>query len=158
MRYLIDGHNLIGKMPGMSLRALDDEQQLIGLLQSFYLVRRKPMEVYFDQAPAGFSGMRKYGMIIAHFVRQGKTADDAIRDRLLAMGVQAKEVIVVTSDRQVQANAHNAHAQVVTSEEFARDVFATQEQRRAPGKAGGEGMSTDEIDEWLELFGGDSQK
>ncbi|MEN6409902.1 MAG: NYN domain-containing protein [Anaerolineaceae bacterium] len=158
MRYLIDGHNLIGKIPGMSLREMDDEQQLVSMLQSFYLVRRKPIEVYFDRAPAGFAGTRKYGTVTAHFIRQGQTADDAIRDRLLAMGVQAKEVIVVTSDRQVQANAHAAHAQVVSSEEFAREVLAAQEQRRAPGKAGGGGMSSDEIDEWLELFGGDDLK
>lgn len=158
MRYLIDGHNLIGKMPGMSLHDMDDEQQLIGMLQSFYQVRRKPIEVYFDRAPAGYAGMRSYGTVTAHFVRQGKTADDAIRDRLREMGVQAKEAIVVTSDRQVQVNAHAAHAQVVSSEEFAREVLASQEQRRAPGKAGGNGMTSDEIDEWLELFGGDDSK
>ena len=35
MPYLIDGHNLIPKVAGLSLKAVDDEMQLIELLQEF---------------------------------------------------------------------------------------------------------------------------
>ena len=41
MGYLIDGHNLIPKIPGMSLRMEDDEQELIQLLQDFSRYKRK---------------------------------------------------------------------------------------------------------------------
>ncbi len=39
--YIIDGHNLIPKLPGRSLRELDDEMALVGLLQTFGRLRRK---------------------------------------------------------------------------------------------------------------------
>ena len=61
MPYLIDGHNLIPKLAGFSLSAMDDEMQLIPLLQTFSRVRRQPVEVYFDRAPAGHAGARRFG-------------------------------------------------------------------------------------------------
>ena len=76
--YIIDGHNLIPKIRGLSLEALDDEAQLLALLQEFYRVRRKPVEVFFDGAPPGKAGMRTVGMIRAHFVARDREADEAI--------------------------------------------------------------------------------
>ncbi|MBP1702274.1 MAG: hypothetical protein H6Q38_1381, partial [Chloroflexi bacterium] len=43
MPYIVDGHNLIPKIPGLSLRAIDDEMQLIELLQEFCRVQRKAL-------------------------------------------------------------------------------------------------------------------
>ncbi len=56
MLILIDGHNLIPKIPGMSLADLDDENQLIPLLQTYCRKRRNTVEVYFDRAPVGRAG------------------------------------------------------------------------------------------------------
>ena len=36
MSYLIDGHNLIPKIPGLTLRQMDDENELIEILQRFF--------------------------------------------------------------------------------------------------------------------------
>ena len=35
MPYLIDGHNLIPKVRGLSLQSMDDEMELVELLQEF---------------------------------------------------------------------------------------------------------------------------
>jgi len=78
MSILIDGHNLIPHLPGINLSDIDDEEQLINWLQSYCRLRRRKVTVFFDQAPAGFSGERDYGAVKAYFVRQGSTADDAI--------------------------------------------------------------------------------
>jgi len=78
MIFLIDGHNLIPHIPGLSLKELDDECQLIGMLQEFSRVSRQRVEVYFDKAPAGQSGTRNYGAVKAHFIREDSTADEAI--------------------------------------------------------------------------------
>ncbi len=86
MPYLIDGHNLIPKIPGLSLQALDDENHLIQLLQVFCRMQRKQVEVYFDNAPAGLATVQRFGQVTAHFVRRGSTADAAIRQRLAAPG------------------------------------------------------------------------
>ncbi|KAA0274875.1 MAG: hypothetical protein EDM79_08095, partial [Chloroflexi bacterium] len=117
MPYLIDGHNLIPKL-GLRLDEPDDELELVRLLQDFARITRHPVEVYFDGAPAGQAGMRKIGMIKAHFVRLGQTADTAIRKRLESMGKSARNWSVVSSDREVQAIVKANKAVTIRSEEF----------------------------------------
>ncbi len=88
MPYLIDGHNLIPKIPGFSLRNLDDEIELVQKLQEFCRRSGKQVEVFFDNAPVGQARIQKYGLVKAHFVRSGRTADDAIISRLENLGEQ----------------------------------------------------------------------
>lgn len=152
MNYLVDGHNLIPKIRGLSLRSLDDEQRLIELLQIYCRVRRQHVEVFFDQAPPGHAGHRRVGTVVAHFVRQGRTADDAIARRLEQLGKAAPNWTVVSSDRQVQQEARNRHAMSVPSEQFAGELQSAQQ-----GSRGEEAeLSPEELDEWLKLFGGGS--
>ena len=151
MPYLIDGHNLIPKIPGLNLRHLDDEIALIQLLQGFSQRTGKKFEIYFDNAPPGYSGTRKYGNVTAVFVRAGGTADDAIRRRLSRLGQGAKNWTVVSSDRQVQGEARGAGAQVISSENFANDMtenhsVSTEKKDVAPP------LSAEEVEAWLEIF------
>jgi hypothetical protein len=46
MPYLIDGHNLIAKIPTISLESIDDEMELVNLLQEFCQRRQKQVEVF----------------------------------------------------------------------------------------------------------------
>mgnify|MGYP001047855273 CR=1 FL=1 len=116
---IIDGHNLIPHLSGINLADPEDEMQLIDLLQEFCRLRRKSVEVYFDRAPVGYAGERSYGRVRAVFVPNGVTADDAIMARLKQLGKRARNVQVVSSDRQVQQAARAAHADVMSSEAFA---------------------------------------
>lgn len=164
MQYLVDGHNLIPKVPGLSLEALDDEQQLIVLLQEFCrrTGRRRRgagLEVFFDQAPPGQAGTRRYGMVTAHFVRQGRTADQAILQRLKRLGKGARNFTVVSSDHQVQNAAHEARAGVLSSEDFA-DLLRSGMGESRPGPENRPEVPLDpqELQEWLDLFGADDQE
>ncbi|GAP15462.1 predicted RNA-binding protein containing a PIN domain [Longilinea arvoryzae] len=157
MPYLIDGHNLIPKLAGFSLSAMDDEAQLIPLLQTYSRVRRQPVEVFFDGAPPGQSGMRHYGTLTVHFVRQGRTADDAIRARLDKLAAGARNYRVVSSDRQVQAEARSRHATSISSEEFARELQLVVDESQ-PSEPGPGQLSDRELDDWLHLFGEDSKQ
>lgn len=148
MPYLIDGHNLIPKL-GLRLDSVDDEMELVALLQEFCRLEQRQVEVFFDGAPAPQAGTRKIGSVTAHFVRLGTTADDAIRRRLKQLGKSAKNWTVISSDRQVQAEARAAHAEVISSESFA----GTLRQTRARTKPGSDQtLSPQEIDEWLKIF------
>ena len=120
MPYLIDGHNLIPKVPGLQLGSADDEMQLVELLQEFCRLSRKQVEVYFDQAAPGQSGKRALGTVTAYFVAAGRTADQAINQRLEKLGRSARNWVVVSSNRSVQISARHAGAQVLASEAFAR--------------------------------------
>ncbi len=149
MPYLIDGHNLIPKL-GLRLDSIDDEMELISVLQEFYKQGHKQIEVYFDGAPAAHAGTRKLGAITAHFVRLGTTADNAIRDRLKAMGRSAKNWTVISSDRQVRAEASAVHAEVITSDAFA--IILQKARPSAPKPAQDRKLSDGEITEWMRLF------
>lgn len=151
--YLIDGHNLIPKIPGMSLRAVDDELALIRLLQTYARNRRRSIEVYFDDAPPGQAGTRTYGAIRAHFVSAASDADSAIRRRLQEMGRKARNATVVTSDRQVQAEARARQAAVIPSEDFARELLDAQQESAAPhAPAAQPSIPQAEVEEWLRIF------
>ena len=90
MPYLVDGHNLIPHVPGITLGDAEDEQTLIRLLQDFARQGQTRIEVFFDQAPPAKAGSRTFGRVTAHFVRQGITADQAIISRLQRMEKEAK--------------------------------------------------------------------
>lgn len=159
MPYIIDGHNLIPKIPGLSLDVIDDEQKLIEMLQEFCRRRRKRVDVYFDNAPPGGMRVRKLGVVTARFVRSGQTADDAIRTRLKRMGRSARNWTVVSSDRRVQASAQAVKARVESSELFSEVLLQTlgwgpQERDKPQGEAP---LSPDEVESWLRLFGGEEE-
>lgn len=149
MPYLIDGHNLIPKL-GLRLDSIDDEMELIAILQEFCRLGRRQVEVFFDGAPTPHAGTRKLGSVTAHFVRLGTTADNAIRNRVKGLGKSAKNWTVVSSDRQVQAEARAAHAEVVSSDSFAS--LLTQTRNSASKSTDERKLSKQEVDDWLKLF------
>lgn len=151
MPYLIDGHNLIPKIRGMSLRQMDDEMELIRRLQIFGRFRRQILEVYFDKAAPGRAGTVNYGTVKAVFVPERSNADAAIRERLKKLGGNARNWTVVSSDRQVQAEARYSHAEVIPAEEFAMILEGVLIQA-IKSQSDQQGLSEDEVDEWMQMF------
>jgi predicted RNA-binding protein with PIN domain len=149
MPYLIDGHNLIPKL-GLRLDSIDDEMELIAILQEFSRMEHRQLEVFFDGAPIHQAGTRKLGSVTAHFVRLGNTADDAIRNRLKQLGKSAKNWSVVSSDRQVQAEAAAARADEISSDSFAG--MLKQAHQSAPKPGNERKLSPQEVADWLRLF------
>lgn len=151
MPILIDGHNLIPKL-GMSLNSFDDEMELVERLNEFCRISRKgQVEVFFDNAQPGTPETRKMGLVTTHFVRRPLIADEAIRQRLKKLGNAARNWSVVSSDHRVQAEAKNAGAKIISSDEFAATVIDTL--RSGPPPTGKQSnMSEHELEEWLKLF------
>ncbi len=150
MPYLIDGHNLIPKL-GLRLDSPDDEMELAAILQEFERLSRHAVEVYFDGAPAGQARTQKLGALTAHFVRAGTTADSAIQARLQKLGRAARNWTVVSSDGQVQSAARALHSSVVSSDDFAAQL--RQIRRAAQTPMSPAGLSAEEVEEWLKIFG-----
>ncbi len=156
MPYLVDGHNLIPKIPGITLKDLDDELALINLLEHFARQKRTRVEVFFDQAPASRAGSRSFGTIKAHFIRQGTTADQAIVSRLRQLGNEAKNWTVVSSDREILSEARGVHSKTMPASEFAGLISGV----NSPSGQGADKRETpevsdDEVDYWLDQFKGD---
>jgi uncharacterized protein len=150
MPYLIDGHNLIPKV-GLRLDAPNDELELVEILQDFARIKRQQVEVYFDGAPIGHAGSHKFGTVHVHFIRQGQTADNAIRLRLINMAKDSKNWVVVSSDREVQGAARARHVQFVSAEEFVKTLRDAHNSVPKP-VVDDKKLSEAEVDEWLEIF------
>ena len=132
MPYLVDGHNLIGAMPGLRLDDPNDEAQLIALLRRFTSRTAKAVTVYFDRRAPGASQPVDAGGLTIRFVGQPDTADNAIRRHLARLHAQARNWTVVTSDREVQSTARLAGARVLSAPEFAGRIQAAGQ----PGSVG----------------------
>lgn len=149
MPYLIDGHNLIGRMRAISLSDPDDEARLVALLAAWCDRRATSATVYFDRGAPAAGGARRQGRVTVRFVRPPGTADGAIRGQLRRIGRTASNWTVVSSDREVTAAARRAGARCLQSETFAAEL-----QTRSPGPAPEkpEGSSSEEVASWLREF------
>jgi len=156
MPYIIDGHNLIPHIPGLSLKDLDDEKSLIAVLQKFASRRRSTLEVYFDHAPAARTGTQTHGLVRAHFITQDSTADQAIKNHLSRLGKSAKNWTVVSSDREILAEARSSRCQILKSSDFAVMVLTDPSpSNSASDKNDQPDISPGEVDYWLDQFGSD---
>lgn len=153
MSYIIDGHNLIPKIPGLSLAQVDDETRLIRLLMTFCQKKKSHAIVFFDKSAPGHQGGRAFGAVSAIFVSDRRKADDAIHDYLAAHRREARNFTVVSSDRQVQRDATSLHARVLSTETFA-DMLTGCVFSDAPihGETKPDLLSPEEITEWERLF------
>lgn len=154
MQWLIDGHNLIGQMPGLRLDDPDDESKLIDYLRRYGARTGHRLTVIFDAGPVYRTAeTKKQGGLTIQFAPRGQTADHLIKQRLGRV-TNPQEVMVVSSDQAVQQAARHARVRALASGEFARQLLQTlaggpsaDEDSRAEVK-----LSADEVDEWLKVF------
>lgn len=151
MPYIIDGHNLIGKLSSIGLDDPDDEQKLIQLLREFLTKRNKRGTVFFDQAAPGSSTELKLGRLRVRFVRPPRIADEAIQSYLRRIKPEATNYIVVTSDRELQETAKQIGARWISSEEFASLITASNKSEPSLDKPQSP-LTPQEVEEWEKLF------
>jgi predicted RNA-binding protein with PIN domain len=153
MPYIIDGHNLIGALPDISLRDEQDERQLISRLQAFLSRSRKRAVVFFDRRAPGSRGSLHTPNAQVRFIAHPRTADDAIRDYVMRLGREAPNWTVVSSDRALRDLARRAGARSMTSQEFsalmaqAHPADSPKDSNKPPAPS-----SKQEIAAWERLF------
>lgn len=151
---IIDGHNLIPKIHGLSLDQPDDENRLIELLQNYSRVRRKNIEVFFDRAAIGRAGSYMAGTVRVTHVSERTTADESILQRVLKAGKRAQELIVVSSDHHIQNQTRALGAKTQSSEQFASELYSalSDAQTSNPAQTSDRRLSEEEIRDWLDFF------
>lgn len=160
MHYLIDGHNLVASLPDIDLSDPDDEAKLVEKLRRWTAASSKRrVTVIFDAGlPAGLSHGLSGGPIKAVFAPGNATADDLIIQRIRNV-TNVQGYAVVTSDHAVIRVAQQRRMTVIRSQAFAQEMQREIEQRRSGGKkrarTGESNMSPAELEEWLNLFGGE---
>ncbi|GAB4536925.1 MAG: NYN domain-containing protein [Anaerolineae bacterium] len=150
MTIWIDGHNLIGKMPGLWLDQPDDEEQLLERLRAYRARTGKRLVVYFDHGVTYQSPVRwSKGGISVRQAGSGQSAD-ALMIRDLRRHHHPPELTIVTSDHAIQRVARQLKARVIDSMTFATELT------RPPQKGNSADMpplSEEEVKEWLTIFG-----
>jgi uncharacterized protein len=149
MPYLIDGHNLIGQTPGLSLADPDDERQLVVLLRAYLVGSRKKGTVIFDNGLPGGASPWSNNVLTVIFARPANSADDVIRRRL-SHEKNPAGLTVVSSDQAIVQAARAVRAQTQSSAEFARQM--TRHRGRPDPKEKQDLLTQDEVLEWEKLF------
>lgn len=142
MAYIIDGHNLIGVLPDISLSQPDDEARLIEQLLSYRARGAGEMIVFFDSNPlsandhargAGRAIPNRPGLEV-HYAARGKTADDSIVDFLRASR-QPGQYAVVTNDLELIGRVRSLGASILRANEFSAQMARHAPAGKAKGKA-----------------------
>ncbi|MBI5442352.1 MAG: NYN domain-containing protein [Deltaproteobacteria bacterium] len=144
---LIDGHNLIGRVPGFSLS--DEEAGREAVLRRIGASKAAgsgQVIVFFDGDRPGGAREERFGGVRVVYPAAGRSADEEILRRLGAGNPRGSTV--VTSDGGLAARARALGAAVESCEAFWARI-----QRRPRGPAP-EKPETDpgEVERWLEEF------
>jgi hypothetical protein len=150
MPYLIDGHNVIGQTPGLSLADPDDEVKLVILIRQCCARERRKATVIFDGGlPGGVSNLSTPSVAVIFASDRRATADDLILNRIEAEKNPAG-LIVVSSDQKILTAARRRRMPTQSAAEFGRAL-----RRRPATRSEGEkqrGLSEEEVAEWESLF------
>jgi predicted RNA-binding protein with PIN domain len=158
MPYVIDGHNLIGKLSTIDLADPDDEIQLIRVLVHFLIGAGKRGTVFFDHRAPMAKREQKFGRLSVRFTSHPRSADDDILQYLRSIAPEAPNYTVVTSDAELQKAANRIGARIMPSEVFAGLLTYRDLDDLVPGKPD-ETVSPEEIEYWEQLFtSGNSDK
>ncbi len=149
MPLLIDGHNLIGRMPDLSLDDPDDEAALVERVRRYCWRHRRRATVVFDAGlPGGPAPHLSAPPVEVIFASPGHSADAVIRERIARLS-DPGGWIVVSSDRSVQRAARARGARVVPAEAFAAELTSmpspSDEEMEKPQRV-------EDVEAWLRLF------
>lgn len=158
MHFLIDGHNLIAKMPGISLSDPDDEAQLILRLRRWVAANpKRRVTVYFDGGlPGGRAPHLSATRLEVVFASSGQPADDLLLRHIRRIK-NPPEYTLITSDRAIIAAAEKRRLPVLLSEDFALELAGQEAAAPTPPPpreaAEKPLLSEAEVAAWMELFG-----
>jgi len=155
MALLIDGHNLIAKLPGVSLADPNDEQQLIQQLRRYAWRKRKKITVVFDPGLVPGTGQPPaHSNVHVIYASLGQTADSVII-RKVRQHHNPHELVVISSDREVISAVRAAGARTISSRAFASELCtiiqpAPNDVEKPMSETGT--VSPDEVEYWLHVF------
>jgi len=151
--YWIDGHNLIGQLPGISLEDPDDEARLVGWLKQVMARKNDRCTVFFDAGlPGGPARDLSSGRVQVVFAHGGTDADRMIMARL-RKAPDAGAVTVVSDDGEVREAAFQHQVRVLGAREFARLLSAPAPSPVADDKDPNPHPSPQDTAYWMAEFG-----
>jgi len=155
-KLIIDGHNLVPKIPGLHLKDEDDEVRLIEILQEYCRQARRQAELFFDGSPEPRVNQRKNGLVHVHYIKIGYSADDAIIQYCRNLGGDKDNWTVISSDHRIQNAALGLGLKSMNSDVFSHVITTTLSSEAAVQQKREKPLTSGEVDEWLAFFDKDT--
>lgn len=151
-KIIIDGHNLVPKVPGLKLSDSEDENALVEVVKEYCRLSRTQAELFFDGSPAQGNPAKKYGLVNVHFIRKGLTADDAIINFTRQHYRPNAPLTVISSDHRVQNAVRSVGAEAQSSEAFYAEMQRVFSSPAAAREKNEKTLSESELQFWLDEF------
>ncbi len=155
MPYIIDGNNLVGCFPDITLDDPEARSRLLFVVSKFQENKKNNIIIVFDGEPD--EGMRKQ-MASSKFTivypEIGNSADNEIKEILSGFNY-FKDVVVVTSDRELKTFAKKKGAKTINSIEFYFElkrfshIYGKKEENQKRIDAE---LDETEVDQWMKIF------
>ncbi|HEY3280851.1 MAG TPA: NYN domain-containing protein [Armatimonadota bacterium] len=164
MRYLIDGSNCLGRLPGFEISQPDSEGRFLETLRAYASSHRShEFTVFFD----GYGGVRTAGSALRiRRAGSGQSADDLIVSDLKRHARTGSALsMVVTDDRDLAQRCRRAGGRTSSTSSFweaiqrsvARNGRKPAQPQPSRGSVEDGGLSPREVKEWEEFFAGPRQ-
>ncbi len=155
MPYLIDGHNLIGALPGIDIDDPNDEAELVIKLKGFVARKKTKCTVIFDGGLPGGQSSLSSSSVTVIFASSEHSNADALLKRRIAATRDLKGWTLVSSDREVVSHARARRMRHLTAQAFAQELQRggepsdpfDEDEKPTPSQA--------DADYYMGLFGGD---
>ncbi|GBD88153.1 YacP-like NYN domain protein [bacterium BMS3Abin03] len=126
LQYIIDGNNLIGKIPSLHRLQGKDKQssreKLAYLIDNYFHNKKAKVTLHFD-------GFMKEPIKITNakiIYSDNHTADEEIKDQIGA-AKNRKNIILISSDNNLKEFARVCSCRVISSEDFNKKIFSSNE-------------------------------
>jgi predicted RNA-binding protein with PIN domain len=150
LTYIIDGNNLIGKIPLlMNLQKKDrhaSREKLVYMLDRHFIKKKVNVTLHLDGHPANKINSSKMKIIYS----ENQTADEKIKKQI-SQSKSPRNIIVVTSDSNLAQFAKVCSSTVVSSEQFSSEMSKTNSELDEESMI----KQIDNVAEFKKLFGVD---
>ncbi len=147
-QYIIDGNNLIGKIPSLNILQKKDKQgsreKLAFMVDNYFSQKNAKVFLHFDGHPK--EPLRINNAIIIY--SENLSADEKIKSQV-GKSKNPRNIIVVTSDNNLTEYARVCSSTVIKCEELAKDILHQKESDEEKRRI--EEMNN--IEEFKKLFG-----
>lgn len=155
MPYIIDGNNLIGSFSDIDIEDPEARRKLIEILRKFQENKKSNIIIVFDGQPDAYSHKQPLSeRLTVVYPKYGNSADDEIK-KILNSYTYFKDVVLVSSDRELKSFARKKGAKVVNSTEFHYELkrsYRAQGRKEDVIKRIHTSLSNSEVDKWMNIF------
>ena len=155
MPYLIDGNNLIGHIPDLSLADGKSRSLLVSRLRRFRKVKNTRLFLVFDGPPQSRLDADRHsgGLLSIIHPEPGMSADSRIEEIIKAQ-TDLRRFFVVSSDREIRHFARKHGAKSITCAQFHRELKAALREHREESELekNDETPTPLEVRQWGEVF------